>query len=110
MPTGFSTNLSAGVSDGMIGTVESSSGRIGEPGVVVTSTVRSSTVSAANAMSPKYFTPTSQPNSGTLIRFEGEGDVGRVECAAVVEGDAVAELDPPGVVVDLRPLGGETRL
>ena len=68
MPTGFSTNLSAGVSDGTIGTVESRSGRIGEPGVVVISTVRSSTASVANSMSPKYLTPTSQPNSGTLMR------------------------------------------
>ena len=68
MPIGLVTNSSAGVSDGTIGTVESRSGRIGEPGVVVTSTVRSSMASVANSMSPKYLTPTSQPNSGTLMR------------------------------------------
>ena len=44
-----------------------------------------------------------------LDAVEGEGDVRRVERGAVVEGDAVAKLDAPGVGVDLGPLGRKPR-
>ena len=45
-----------------------------------------------------------------LDAVEGKGDVGRVEGGAVVEGDSLAKLDLPGVLVDRRPFGGEPRL